>query len=79
MFGQTAKGSSSKIRTGIGFGTFVMEGDNKIKETDLNSSFAVIAGHSFTIDIELNGTDHYKQTISYPDGSKSIEFYDRLK
>lgn len=79
MFGQTVKDASSKIRTGIGFGTFVMEGDHKIKETDLNSTYAVIAGQSFTIDIELNGTDHYQQTISNPDGSKSIEIYDRLK
>ncbi len=79
MFGQTIKDSASKNHTGIGFGTFEMNGDNQIKETDLNSTYSIIAGNSFNVDIEMNGADNYKQTISYPDGSKSIEFYERLK
>lgn len=79
MFGQTVKDSASKSHTGIGFGTFEMNGDNQIKETDLNSTYSIIAGNSFNVDIEMNGADNYKQTISYPDGSKSIEFYERLK
>lgn len=79
MFGQTSKDSSGKTRAGIGFGTFVMNGDKQIKETDLNSTFAIIAGNTFDVYIEMDGADKYKQTISYPDGSKSVEFYERLK
>lgn len=78
MYGQTLKNGSS-YQTGMGFGTFVGIGDNKIKETDLNSSFPVNAGHSFEIAYELNGTDNYKQTINYPDSSISVEVYERLK
>jgi len=79
MFGQTTKDSSNKIHTGIGFGTFVMNGDNKIKETDLNSTYSIIAGNSFDIDFVVKGPDSYMQTITNPDSSKSIEVYERLK
>jgi hypothetical protein len=79
MFGASFKDSASKNHTGIGFGTFEMAGDNKMKETDLNSTYSIIAGQSFDIDIEMTGTDNYKQTITNKDGSKSVEFYERLK
>jgi len=79
MFGLTDKDSSGKITTGIGFGTFSMNGDNQIKETDLNSTYAIIAGQSFMIDIQLNGNDNYQQTITHPDSSRTVEFYERLK
>jgi hypothetical protein len=79
MFGLTDKDSTGKISTGIGFGTFSMEDDNQMKETDLNSSYAVIAGQSFMIDVKLDGNDHYMQSITHPDGSKTVEFYERMK
>ena len=79
MFGHTLKDSASKNRTGIGFGTFEMIGNNKMKETDLNSTYNIIAGQSFNIDIEMTGTDNYKQTITNADGTKSVEYYERLK
>jgi hypothetical protein len=79
MFGASYKDSASKNHTGIGFGTFVMDGNNKMKETDLNSTYAIIAGQSFNIDIDMSGTDNYSQTITNSDGSKSVEFYERLK
>ena len=79
IFGHTVRDSASKIHTGIGFGTFKMVGDNKVTETDLNSTYQIIAGQSFNVDIELSGTDHYKQIITGADGSKSVEFYKRLK
>ncbi|MEP6927552.1 MAG: hypothetical protein ABI834_07945 [Ginsengibacter sp.] len=79
MFGHTVKDSVGKNHTGIGFGTFEMVGNNKVKETDLNSTYSIIAGQSFDIDIEMNGTDNYKQTITNADGTKSVEFYERLK
>ena len=81
IFGASFKDSASKNRTGIGFGTFEMIGNNnnKIKETDLNSTYAIIAGQSFDIDIQMSGTDYYNQTITNADGSKSVEYYERLK
>ena len=56
-----------------------MNANNEMKETDLNSTYAIIAGQSFNVNIEMDGNDNYKQTINYPDGSKSVEFYERLK
>ncbi|MGH2648472.1 MAG: hypothetical protein ACRDE8_12920 [Ginsengibacter sp.] len=79
MFGSTVKDSTSKTTTGIGFGTFQMAGNNKVKETDLNSSYAIIAGNSFDIDVDMSGPDSYNQTITDSTGSKSVEFYERLK
>jgi hypothetical protein len=79
MFGHTFKDSASKNHTGIGFGNFEMKGNNKMKETDLNSTYSIIAGQSFNIDIEMTGTDNYKQTITNKNGSKSVEYYERLK
>ena len=79
MFGQTIKDSSGNISTGIGFGTFSMIGDNQMKETDLNSTYSIIAGQSFMIDVQLNGNDAYQQIITHPDSSRTVEFYERLK
>ncbi len=79
MFGLTDKDSTGKITTGIGFGTFSMQGENQMKETDLNSTYAIIAGQSFVIDVKLNGNDNYEQTITHPDSTKTVEFYERLK
>lgn len=79
MFGLTDKDSSGKITTGIGFGTFSMVGENQMKETDLNSSYAIIAGQSFLIDIKLDGDDNYEQTVTNANSTKTVEFYQRLK
>lgn len=79
MYGHTIKDSANKSFTGIGFGTFEMNGDNKMKEIDLNSTYSIAVGQSFMIDIEMNGTDNYKQTIVSADSSKSVEYYERLK
>ena len=79
MFGQTVKDSSSRNHTGIGFGTFEMKSDNQIMETDLNSSYSIIAGHSFNVAIEMDGTDKYKQTLTNADGTIGVEYYERMK
>ena len=79
MFGQYVKDSSSKSRTGIGFGTFKMISNNEIEETDLNSTYAIIAGHSFKVKIQMDGPDKYSQTILNGDGTTGIENYERLK
>lgn len=79
MFGQTVKDSSSRLRTGIGFGTFKWQSDSLIRETDLNSSYAIIAGHDFDVAIKMDGTDNYMQVIHNVDGTTGVEYYERLK
>ncbi|MEO8820466.1 MAG: hypothetical protein ABI267_02665, partial [Ginsengibacter sp.] len=79
MFGLTDKDSTGKITTGIGFGTFAMQGDSQMKETDLNSTYAIIAGQTFMIDVKMDGNDSYQQAITHPDSTKTVEFYERLK
>ena len=79
MFGQTIKDAAGKIHTGIGFGTFVMNGDKQIKETDLNSTYAILVGSPFDVNFEMQGPDNYMQTITNSDSSRSIEVYERLK
>ncbi|HVZ97087.1 MAG TPA: hypothetical protein VG847_09450 [Chitinophagaceae bacterium] len=78
MWGQATKDSLGTHHTGIGFGTFDWVNDKQIKETDLNSTFAIIAGQSFNVDIDMSDPNHFSQTISYPDGTKSVEVYARI-
>ena len=56
-----------------------MNNDTQIKETDLNSTYLIIAGNSFDVAIEMDGTDKYKQTLTNADGSIGVEYYERLK
>ena len=79
MFGHTWADSTKKLHTGMGFGTFVMEGTTKIKEHIEASTYAVIRGQNVDLEIEMTGTDEYKQTITGTDGTKSVEFYKRVK
>ncbi len=79
MFGNTWTDSTKKLHTGIGFGTFTMEGTTKVKESVTASTYFDIRGQSFDIEIEMTGTDEFKQTLTYKDGSKGIEFYQRVK
>ena len=68
----------NKNHTAIGFGKFEMTG-NKVKEMMMESTYSNVRGHDFDIDIEILGADDFKQTITNADGSKSVEFYQRLK
>ncbi len=79
MFGQSVKDSSLSSHTGIGFGTFKWESDSLIRETDLNASSAIIAGHTFDVAIKMDGTDKYMQVIQNADGTTGVEYYERLK
>lgn len=79
MFGQYVKGTDSKHHTGVGFGTFKMKSETELEETDLNSTYSIIAGHTFDVKIEMDGPDKYHQTILNGDGTTGIEYYERLK
>ena len=57
-----------------------MMGENKSKETVQNSTFVTsLIGRTYEVDLEFMGTDSYKQTITFANGEKSIEFYQKLK
>ncbi|MEO6681216.1 MAG: hypothetical protein ABIN48_00185 [Ginsengibacter sp.] len=80
MYGQYyLNDSTNHYTTGMGYGTFKMESDHQIKETDLNSSYNIVPGAIYTIEIEMINENSYKQTLIQPDGSKHIEVYQRLK
>ncbi|MCO6498329.1 MAG: hypothetical protein J5I50_11785 [Chitinophagaceae bacterium] len=79
MFGHTNYLEDSVISTGMGFGNFEMISDTQFQETDLNSSYPIIAGNTFTIDLKMPDKDHFTQVIKNADGSYSVEMYERLK
>ncbi len=80
MYGQyNLNDSTNTHSTGMGFGTYKMDNDHQIKETDLNSSYNIIPGAIYTIDIEMINENSYKQTLTQPDGTKHVEVYQRLK
>jgi hypothetical protein len=72
---------SANQRTSVfGYGPFEMMGENKTKETIQNSTFvSSLIGRTYEVDLEFIGTDSYKQTITFANGEKSIEIYERLK
>jgi hypothetical protein len=79
IWGISYTDSAKKTHTGIGYGTFTMDGTDKAKETVISSTFSQIKGMTFNVDIATNGADAFSQTVVYPDSSKGIEYYERLK
>ena len=80
MYGQYfADDSTGKYRTGMGYGSFKMENDTEIMETDLNSSYNIVPGQVYTITIKMMDENSYKQTLLQQDGTMHIEVYQRLK
>lgn len=79
IFGHTYLDSANIVHTGMGYGIFEMPAGNKVNEHVLASTYSQLRGKSFDIDIEMNGTDEFKQTITNDDGTKSVELYQRLK
>ena len=79
IWGITVSDSLNKKTSVFGYGPFKMQGDNKMIETIVNSTFSSNLGKSYEVDIEFTGKDMYKQTITFANGDKSIEVYERLK
>lgn len=79
IWGHNYTDSVNKTHTGIGFGAFKMTGNNKLKESMMVSNYEEVRGKDFDIDIKMNGSNEFTQTIYYKDGSKSVEVYQRLK
>lgn len=79
MYGQVYKDSTNRTHTAMGFGSFTMPDNTHLKETDLNSSYAIVPGQTFDIEVEMMGADKYKQTLPNSDGSRNVEVYERMK
>jgi len=76
----TVKDSTNHKTSVFGYGPFDMLSTNKSRETVANSTFVKgYVGKTYDVDVELNGTDTYKQTITFANGDKSTEVYQRLK
>ena len=56
-----------------------MIGNNKVKEHVNVSTYYQIRDKNLDIDIEMTGTDEFKQTITEANGAKNVEIYQRLK
>jgi len=79
MFGHTYLDSAKRLHTGIGYGSFEMNGSNKIKEHVETTTYYQIRDKTIDIDIEMMGSDGFKQTINNADGTKVVEEYQLLK
>jgi hypothetical protein len=78
IWGHHGTDSLNKGYTGLGFGTFTLNG-TKMKESMQASTYHDVRGKDFDIEIEMMGTDGFKQTMVNADGSRNIEIYERLK
>jgi hypothetical protein len=79
MYGQTVKDASGQLSTGVGFGTFTPQDNGQIKELDLNSTYPIVVGQTFMVDIKMDGNDHYSQVVHNADSTITIEYYERVK
>ena len=76
----TTRDSANQRTSVFGYGPFEMATPNKSKETIQNSTFVTsLIGKTYEVDIAFNGTDTYTQTITFANGEKSIEIYEKLK
>ena len=76
----TIKDSANRASSVFGYGRFEMEGKNKIKETVQNSTFVKgLIGKTYEVDLTFEGDNRYSQTITFANGDKSTEIYERLK
>jgi len=76
----TIKDSANNSSSVFGYGRFDMDGENKSKETVQNSTFVQgLIGKTYEVSIEFEGDNRYIQTITFANGDKSTEIYERLK
>jgi hypothetical protein len=74
------KDSLNRNTSVFGYGPFEMLAGNKVRESVANSTLITgLVGKKYDVDIQMNGNDSYKQTITFANGDKSMEIYQRLK
>jgi len=75
----TTKDSAQNNVSYFGYGTFTMDGNNKSVETVRNSSLiSGLVGRTYALDLEFPNADTYKQTITFANGDRSVEIYQKL-
>ncbi len=76
----TVKDSTNKRTSVFGYGPFETINADRIRESVANSTFvAGVVGKKYDVDIKFNGNDSYQQTLTFANGDKSTEVYQRLK
>lgn len=76
----TVQDSTGRKTSVFGYGPFTMVNPNKIRETVANTTFVSgLLGKTYEVDIDFPNADTYRQTISFANGDRSVEVYQRLK
>ena len=76
----TIKDSANNASSVFGYGRFEMDGENKMKETIQNSTFVQgLIGKTYEVALAFDGKDRYNQTITFANGDRSTEYYERYK
>ena len=76
----TVKDSTNKRTSVFGYGPFQTINPDRIRETVANSTFVSgVVGRKYDVDIKFNGNDTYQQTLTFANGDRSTEVYERLK
>lgn len=71
---------TKKHNTFMGFGTFVLKGNNQLAETYIKSNYETNEGKTFHIDVAFKNDDEFIQSIlDEKTGTRYIESYQRLK
>jgi hypothetical protein len=80
MWANTSKNEKGELVSLYGYGMFEMTTPTEVTETMVSSTFSTaLVGKPVKLKIKLTGKNNYEQTIVWPDGSKMIETYTRLK
>jgi len=74
----TTKDSAQKNVSVFGYGTFEYDGKNRSKETMMNSTFLSTKGKTYDVHVDMKGRNAYRQTITFANGDRSIEYYERI-
>ena len=76
----TVRDSTNKRTSVFGYGPFQTISPDRIRESVANSTFVTgVVGRKYDVDIKFNGNDSYQQTLTFANGDKSTEVYERLK
>lgn len=77
--GKFTTDSAGKHRTMVEYGTFRMNGKNKLKENITYSTLSLRKDQSYDLDIFITGNDVLTQKVTYATGIEEIEKYTRMK
>ena len=78
IWGHSYQDSAKHTHSGVGFGTFQLDGNNLVEKLN-SSSYSQSAGKDYNIGITMNGSDGFTQMMVNADSSKSYEVYQRIK